>query len=131
MPLGDPCGKDFVYTTEGLPENITLVTIPVRDVEKSIRFYRDLLYMDLISMKDGYAIMRRKGAIIMLKKSSQVGVDTGIYLGVENPYDLHRRLVDEGVLFIREPMKGPVGLYTSFRDDDGNTIHAIDYVTDL
>jgi hypothetical protein len=70
--------------------------------------------------------VRRGNCVLILKISASIGIDTGIYIGVENPFDLHRRLIDENVVFVRDPMNSPIGVYTSFRDDDGNTIHAVD-----
>ena len=126
MPLGDPCGGNFQYTIEGLPENIISVIIPVKDIKKSLKFYTDLLMMNILVETEEYAVIRRSTATIILKKSNIFGIDTRVFIGVENPYDLHRRLVDEGVIFTRDPMKSPVGVYTSFKDDDGNILHAVD-----
>jgi len=126
MPLGDPQGGDFVYTKEGLPENIFAVKIPVKDVHRSIRFYNDILKMETVFENEEEAVVVRKEVVFLLKRNETVGIDTGVFIGVENPYDLHRRLIDEGVVFVRDPTKGSMGVYTSFRDDDANIIHAID-----
>lgn len=126
MPLGDPQGGDFIYTEEGLPENIFAVKIPVKDVHRSIRFYNDILKMEIVFENEEEAIVVRKDVVLLLKRNQTVGIDTGVFIGVENPYDLHRRLVDEGVVFVRDPTKGAIGVYTSFCDDDANIIHAID-----
>lgn len=126
MPIGDPGGGNFTYTNEGLPESIFMVTVPCREILRSVRFYIELLGMELLYQSDNEAVVRRNNATLLLKRSSDVGIDTGIYIGVENPYDLHRRLVDEGVVFVRDPIRAPMGVYTSFRDDDGNIIHAIE-----
>ncbi|MFA6709722.1 MAG: VOC family protein [Candidatus Methanomethylophilaceae archaeon] len=126
MPLGDPHGGNFTYTEEGLPENIFAVMIPVKDVSRSIGFYRDILKMKVVLENEREAVVSREKAIFLLRRSQTVGVDTGVYIGVENPYDLHRRLIDEGVVFVRDPTRGPMGVYTSFRDTDSNVIHAID-----
>lgn len=126
MPLGDPHGGEFEYTTEGLPGCIQACTIPARDVARSARFYVDLLGMELLYADEDSAYLVRGGCRIIMQKSDDVGVDTGLYLGVDNPYSTRRRLVDEGVVFVQEPRRGPFGTYTSFRDDDGNIIHAIE-----
>lgn len=62
----------------------------------------------------------------MLKVSDTVGVDTGVFLAVDSPYNTRRRLMDQGVVFVVDPVMGPFGTYTSFRDDDGNVISVID-----
>ena len=126
MPLGDPHGGNFIYTNEGIPSGIALVTIPSRNVERSVRFYNGLLKMEICSQKDDEAIMSAGKDLIRIVKSDSVGIDTGIYLRTDSPYDLHRRLVDEGVIFVMDPKRTDIGLITSFKDDDGNVIYAIE-----
>lgn len=126
MPLGDPSGGNFSYTDEGLPETLFAVSVPSGDIGRSVAFYTGLLGMELLYRKDGEAAVRRRGAVIILRSSAAAGIDTGIYLGVDNPYDLHRRLIDEGVIFVEDPVRGPLGVYTSFRDDDGNILYAME-----
>lgn len=126
MPIGDPGGGNFSYTVEGLPESLFMATVPCSDLKNSIEFYVELLGMELLYQKEKEAAVRRNGATLLLKISQDVGKDTGIFLGVENPYDLHRRLIDEGVVFVRDPIRAPLGVYTSFKDNDGNIIHAIE-----
>ncbi|MDN5357819.1 MAG: VOC family protein [Candidatus Methanomethylophilaceae archaeon] len=126
MPFGDPHGGDFEYTDEGLPKNIIAVRIPTSDLDTSIGFYSDMLGMEVVARKENHAILRRKDAVILLVVSSSTGIDTGFYIGVDDPYALHRRLIDEGVVFMVDPEMGPLGVYTSFRDTDGNVIRAVD-----
>lgn len=129
MPLGDPHGGNFVYTDEGLPKGVAAVTIPARDVSRSVRFYKDLLGMSLIVSDDDRAVLKIGGSYVILKKSQSVGIDTGLYLTTDSPYDLHRRLIDEGVIFIVDPKKTELGLLTKFKDDDGNIINALEIQT--
>ena len=126
MPIGDPGGGNFSYTEEGLPETVFMATVPCRSIDKALLFYNGLLGMDVLYKKEKEAAVRRNGATLLLKVSDAVGIDTGIFLGVDNPYDLHRRLIDEGVIFVRDPIRAPLGVYTSFKDDDGNIVHAIE-----
>lgn len=127
MPIGEPCGVDnFRYTVEGLPETITAVTVPVSDVASSVRFYSNMLKMSVVSQSEKDAVMGFGDAFIILKKSQTVGIDTGIYLGVHDPFEFHRRMVDDGVVFIRHPERGQLGVYASFRDSDANVLHAVE-----
>lgn len=126
MPLGDPHGGNFIYTNEGIPKGIAAVSVPSRDIDRSIRFYTGLLKMTLRSRDEDTAMLSVGRDIIVLRKSDRVGIDTGIYLRTDSPFDLHRRLIDEGVIFVMDPKRTPLGLETSFRDDDGNIIHAIE-----
>jgi catechol 2,3-dioxygenase-like lactoylglutathione lyase family enzyme len=108
-----------------------MATIPCRNIEKALLFYNGLLGMDVLYKTEKEAAVRRNSATLLLKVSEAIGIDTGIFLGVENPYDLHRRLVDEGVVFVKDPFRAPLGVYTSFRDDDGNILHAIEMKASL
>ena len=76
--------------------------------------------------KDDEAILAAGKDLIRIIKNDSVGIDTGIYLRTDSPYDLHRRLVDEGVIFVMDPKRTDLGLITSFKDDDGNIIYAIE-----
>lgn len=126
MPLGDPHGGNFVYTTEGLPKGIAAISIPTKDVDRSIRFYEGLLRFRLLSRGEDVAIMAVGKDMIVLRRSDAVGVDTGLYLSTESVFDLHRRLIDEGVIFVIDPKRVDIGLITRFKDDDGNIIGAIE-----
>ena len=126
MPLGDPHGANFEYTIEGLPESVFACTIPVKDIQRAIGFYKDILCMEILGSDEEYAYLKRNDCRIVLKRSETVGVDTGLYLGVDSPYNTRRRLIDEGVVFAQEPKRGPFGTFCSIRDDDGNVIHLIE-----
>lgn len=126
MPLGDPHGGNFIYTTEGLPSGIALVTIPSRNVERAVRFYTGLLKFELMSQTEDVAILSVGKDLVQIVKSDRVGIDTGLYLRTESPFDLHRRLIDEAVIFVMDPKRTTLGLITSFKDDDGNIIYAIE-----
>lgn len=126
MPLGDPHGGNFEYTTEGLPLNVAFNVIPVSDVSRSERFYCELLGFEAVSESPEFAHLSRMGCDIVLMRSETTGIDTGIFFAVDNPYNTRRRLIDQGVVFTVEPKMGPFGTYTSFRDDDGNVISVVD-----
>ncbi len=126
MPLGDPQGGLFEYTVEGIPESIFASSVPVGDLDVSIRFYTDVLHLELLGRTDSEAYLRRGQCRIILRTSQDAGIDTGIYFGVDSPFNTRRRLIDEDVEFVREPVHTPFGTCTSFLDPDGNILHAID-----
>jgi Lactoylglutathione lyase and related lyases len=126
MPLGDPGGGNFDYTHEGLPESIFMVAVPCRDIERGISFYTEILNMIILYRKEREAVLRREEVTFLLYSSDRAGKDTGIFIGVKNPYDLHRRLIDEGVIFVKDPTRIPMGVCTSFMDSEGNILHAIE-----
>ncbi len=126
MPIGDPHGGNFVYNDEGIPKGIIAVSIPVRNVKQAVEFYCQKLKMKLMSENDTRAVVAVGKQLIILSKSEKTGVDTGLYLKTESPYDLHRRLVEENVIFVMEPKKIDLGLVTSFKDCDNNIIHVVE-----
>lgn len=126
MPLGDPHGGNFIYTNEGIPKGIAAVSIPSRNIDRAVRFYTESLKMVLRSRDDDTAVLSAGKDIVIIRRSEDAGIDTGIYLRTDSPFDLHRRLVDEGVIFVLDPKRTPLGLITSFKDDDGNIIHAVE-----
>ena len=126
MPLGDPHGGNFIYTNEGIPKGIAAVSIPSRNIDRAVRFYTESLKMVLRSRDDDTAVLSVGKDIVIIRRSEDTGIDTGIYLRTDSPFDLHRRLVDEGVIFVLDPKRTPLGLITSFKDDDGNIIHAVE-----
>ncbi len=126
MPLGDPHGGMFEYTVEGLPESVFAFTVPVSDVSRSILFYRDVLGMQVLAQDGETAHLRRGTCRVVLKRQASTGVDLGVYLSVDSPYNTRRRLSDEGVEFLSEPRRGPLGVEASFYDPDRNVLRVID-----
>ena len=126
MPIGDPHGGNFTYTYEGLPESLFMVSVPSKDPEKALLFYRDILMMEVLYHGPDEAVVRRGSATLRIFLSENTGIDTGIFIGVEEPYDFHRRMIDEGVRFKMDPKRLPMGVATSFFDDDGNILYVIE-----
>ncbi|MDO5862214.1 MAG: VOC family protein [Thermoplasmata archaeon] len=126
MPLGDPEGGLFEYTTEGLPESVFAVTVPVSDIGRATEFYSDVLGFSILGEDGPRAYIQRGNCRIILEKSEKAGVDTGIYLEVDSPYNSRRRLIDEGVRFASDPARGPFGTFVSILDPDGNRISLIE-----
>lgn len=105
---------------------IKAVEIPVNEVSLSVRFYTNLLKLELLSQNEKEAVLGLGENYIILKKSRNTGVDTGIYFGVKDPFEFHRRMVDEGIVFVRHPERGTIGVFASFRDPDVNVLHVVE-----
>ncbi len=131
MPLGDPRGGLFEYGGEGLPESVFAVTIPVSDIERSIRFYTAVLGMELLGKEEGRAYLRREDCRIILEKSTSAGTDTRVYFGTDSPYNTRRRLSDEGVEFVSDPARTPFGVAAAFLDPDGNILRVMDRTSEF
>lgn len=126
MPIGDPQGGNFQYTTEGLPESVFMASVPSKDPPSAVGFYRGVLMMDVVYSGPEEVVVRRGSAIVRIYRSERVGVDTGIFLGVDDTFDFHRRMIDEGVRFKLDPKRLPMGVATSFFDGEGNLLYAIE-----
>lgn len=126
MPIGDPHGGLFEYTVEGIPECVFAFTVPVSDIGRSVDFYTNILGLKVLGRTDSEAYLIRGSCHVILRLSENVGIDTGVYMGVDSPYNTRRRLIDEDVEFALDPVRGPFGTCTSFRDPDGNILYAIE-----
>lgn len=126
MPIGDPHGGDFIYINEGLPSGIAAAIIPAKDIRRALGFYEGLLKMEVVKEYANLAILKNHDEYIVLRKSDNVGVNTGVCLRLDSPYDTHRRLIDEGVVFVMDPKKTELGLMTSFKDFDGNVLYGVE-----
>lgn len=126
MPIGDPHGGNFEYTVEGLPETMFMASVPARDPSYLSGFYSRILRMEIVLKTDDEVYLRREGCRIRLFRSDDVGNDTGIFIGVEDPYDFRRRMMDEGVRFRSAPERLPMGVAASFYDTDGNVLWVIE-----
>ncbi|MBQ4369029.1 MAG: VOC family protein [Candidatus Methanomethylophilus sp.] len=103
-----------------------MVSVPSKDPEKALPFYRDILMMEVLYHGPNEAVVRRGSATLRIFRSENTGIDTGIFIGVDEPYDFHRRMIDEGVRFKMDPKRLPMGVATSFFDDDGNVLYVIE-----
>lgn len=126
MPIGDPHGGNFEYTSEGLPKTLFMASVPSADPVRAVRFYCDVMKMDVIYSGPEEAVVRRGYATLRIFRSDHTGIDTGIFIGVDEPYDFHRRMIDEGVRFKMDPKRLPMGVATSFFDIDGNILYVME-----
>ncbi len=124
MPLGDPRGGNFQYTNEGLPLDTAIASIPVADPKRAKTFYTDILMMGVVLETEDQVLVRREGCTLRLFRSDSTGIDTGIFIGVDDPYHFRRRMIDEGVLFHMPPTRTDLGVILSFLDEDRNILYA-------
>lgn len=100
--------------------------IPVTDIPRAIVFYTEALGMEHISNDARQAVVAGNGFIILLKKRLDAGVETNIFFGTNDPARLHRHLINIGIPGIQNPVEGPMGLCLTFKDIDGNILHALE-----
>jgi catechol 2,3-dioxygenase-like lactoylglutathione lyase family enzyme len=108
---------------------IGYVTVGVRDLERSLAFYRDVLGFSLMysAPEFRYASCDVGGirfAIAAAADDSFTRRHTGIGLMVEDVDAAHAELSGKGVEFTMPPGKQPWGGYMGiFADPDGNTFY--------
>jgi len=108
---------------------IGYVTVGVRDVERSVAYYRDVLGFSLTfsAPEFSYAAFDVAGmrfAIASGGDESFTGRHTGIGFVVPDVDAAHAELVTKGVDFTMPPSKQPWGGYMAmFADPDGNSFY--------
>jgi len=136
MPLGEPMGGETPYIEGGKLERVWIVSIPVSDLERAIDFYSCSLGLEIVLdargknwVEFGPAEPLAKIAVYVPEKADrrQPGGDSGVVLSTDSIYELHRKLVDEGVKFRMKPEKRPFGgLMAVFEDPDGNLLTVVE-----
>lgn len=117
-----------------MDSRIGYVNVGVRELERSIAFYRDVLGFKLISSEPGfhYAAFEVGGLRFAIAASEKDGFTgqptgnrhTGIGLVVEDVDAAHQELLAKGVEFTMPPAKQPWGGYMGiFSDPDGNLFY--------
>ncbi|SFC93991.1 Predicted dioxygenase of extradiol dioxygenase family [Bacillus sp. OV322] len=110
-------------------QKVGQIGIPVKNLEKAVGFYKDLLKLPLLFSTDSMAFFDCDGTRLLLSlpenedfaQSSSV-----IYFQVENIKEVHEELIEKGVYFIDEPhivakMEQTETWMTFFKDTEGNT----------
>ncbi|MEU8374454.1 VOC family protein [Micromonospora sp. NPDC048894] len=120
---------------------IDLVTVVVADYDPAIAFFTGILGFELVEdepslTNDGrpkrWVVVRPPGAQtgILLARADgerqeavvgdQVAGRVGFFLQVDDFDAVHRRMVDAGVEFVKQPRTEPYGRVAVFRDIAGN-----------
>jgi predicted enzyme related to lactoylglutathione lyase len=107
---------------------VTMVMLGVRDVQKSIPFYRDLLGLNLTQQFRGFAFFDAGKITLVLsedraRSSEHVAGATEIIFSVEDVRAAYEALKNQGVAFHREPVQvtGPMWA-AHILDPDGHLL---------
>jgi len=110
---------------------ISNLILQVSDLERSLRFYRDVLDLPLLHASGAFAFFDGGGMTLALNEypgefPSVAGV-AEIVLRVDDVYEAYRMLAGKGVEFRVEPrvvteMDGKNLLAADFRDPDGHVL---------
>ncbi len=107
------------------------IAVRVRDLERAIAFYRDVLGMRfLFQAPPGLAFFDCNGVRLLLDKPQDAAFDhpaSVIYYSVDDIREAHETLLARGALFLREPHRiaklGAVEVWMAFfRDPDQNVL---------
>ncbi|MBC7107233.1 MAG: VOC family protein [Methanomassiliicoccales archaeon] len=136
MPLGDPMGGDSDYQNKGKITRVWMTCIPVSDLATALFFYSEVLGLEIALdersrnwVELGPAEPMGKIALYVPSKfdKRQPGGPTGVIFETNSIYELHRRLVDEGVKFIMKPQRQEWGgLMAILTDPDGNELCVVE-----
>ena len=141
-PLPPPAESAALQTTpndavEKPMQTISLITIGVSDMARSIRFYEELGWRRTSRNKyDQTAFFQLHGQVLALypmpellkeqnmesAKPAPGGVTLALHLAnKDDVYSMYQRFIDAGGATLREPMEMPSGAVTSYvADPDGN-----------
>jgi catechol 2,3-dioxygenase-like lactoylglutathione lyase family enzyme len=136
MPVGDPMSDDSLYIMRGNVTRVWLASIPVSDLKEAVAFYTQALglKLQLESLENNWAEVgpdepSSKIALYVPNAGDphQPGGPSGVVLETDSIFELHRKLVDEEVVFKMKPERRPWGgLLAVFLDQDGNEIEVVE-----
>jgi catechol 2,3-dioxygenase-like lactoylglutathione lyase family enzyme len=98
----------------------TIPVLPVRDLDRSVEFYRRTLGFDLDWKTPEICSVVRNGCSIMLQRSTD-GSRATVWIGFEDA-SLYSELTGAGVAIIQAPTKQPWAYEMKIADPDGNTL---------
>jgi catechol 2,3-dioxygenase-like lactoylglutathione lyase family enzyme len=119
-------------------QRIVHVSLVVKDYDEAIRFYTDVLGFELrvdtpLSETKRWVVVKPKGegscGLLLAKAAGEeqekaVGNQTGgrvfLFLHTDDFWRDHKRLVEKGVIFVREPAELDHGTVAIFEDLYGN-----------
>ena len=135
MPIGDPMGGNETLRDKGKLTRVWMTAIPVSDLDAALEFYMEALGLELLRRDGNWAELGPdeplgKVALYVAGKDEprQPGGPTGIVFSCDSMYDVHRKMVDEGVVFKMRPERQPWGgLLAIFLDEDGNELMVLEH----
>jgi catechol 2,3-dioxygenase-like lactoylglutathione lyase family enzyme len=98
----------------------TIPVLPVRDLERSIEFFRRVLGFDLDWKTPAVCSVARDGCSIMLQRSIDSSRAT-VWIGLEDD-SLYSEITAAGATIIQAPTKQPWAYEMKIADPDGNTL---------
>lgn len=107
---------------------ISVVMLGVQDVQRSLRFYHDVLGLKLATQFEGFAFFNTGSATLVLSEglAKHTGQGAGameVVFNVDGVREHYQALVDRGVSFIQAP-RVATGMQwvANFQDPDGHRL---------
>lgn len=107
---------------------VSSIMLGVRDLEKSLNFYRDKLGLK-VKMQEPQLALLDAGPVTLglspghVRLSPQVNGATELVFQVDNVQTARQALIDRGVVFMNEPRQvTPTHWASHFRDPDGHLL---------
>ena len=108
------------------------IVLYVRDPERSVKFYRDVLGLELTGVDGGVTLLRAGNARVVLHPADrerwpdpQMRMDAGghtITFEVDNPDEWPSRLTSRGVAILEGPLDQVWGRVVFVKDHDGRVV---------
>jgi len=119
---------------KGRLTRVWMVGVPVHDLDTALDFYMQRLGLELRRRDGNWAElgpgepMGKVALYVPREGERQPGGVSGVVFSCDSMYDMHRRLVDEGVVFKVKPEKQPWGgLMAVLLDQDGNELMVLEH----
>jgi lactoylglutathione lyase len=107
-------------------KKVGAVILLVSDMEKSVKFYRDVLRLPIKSQSEEWTEFFNAGTVIALhpRRKAKVNPRIAVLVGfmVTDLDDVVNKLKQQGVKFFKEPKEEPFGKHTILEDPDGHLI---------
>ena len=115
-----------------LIQQIRQIYVPVHDLDRAVRFYRDTLQLPLLFQADNLTFLECRGVRLMLSRPENedfAKASSVLYLQVNNITEAYEQLLAKDVQFIDQPhlvakMENLETWMAFFKDSEGNT-HAL------
>ena len=98
----------------------TIPVLPVRDLDRSVEFFRRTLGFELQWKTREVGSIARDGCSILLQCSSN-GSRATVWIGLEDD-SLYAKLAESGVTVVQAPTRQPWAYEMKIADLDGNTL---------
>ncbi|ETI70837.1 VOC family protein [Neobacillus vireti] len=113
-------------------QNVGQIGVPVKDIDRAIAFYKDILALPLLFSMETMAFFECNGLRLLLSLPEQeqfVHPSSVIYFQVADIKESYQGLVEKGAVFIDEPhivaKMGQTETWMTFFKDTENNTHAL------